>query len=667
MTHIICTAAHSLEGEQVLAALKKAVTDQSLRRIDYALAQLIYELQPDTKASVLLAVALTSQQLGQQHSCLDLQWAWSARSDVQNTSLWQLVPAEFSLDIWLEDLRSAACVTCDGSALETLARPLVLQGQYLYLRRYWQYEQQIVEGLAQRLAVHRAVTQPLLPMLTELFPESLMPDGVQSTDWQKIACALAVRGSFTLISGGPGTGKTTSVVRLLALLQQTVAADTPLRIALAAPTGKAAARLSAAISDELEKLPLSLAVRAAIPVEVSTLHRLLGSQSYTRQFKYHAKCLLPIDVLVVDEASMIDLEIMAHIFQTLPASARLIMLGDQDQLASVEAGAVLAELCADAQTAGYSPATTAWLGEQTGEQTLNADSTYTDAYSALTEQVVILRHSRRFSADSAIGKFARLVKQQQAVAAIQLLEQMPEGLALLSLPSQHAAFEECIQKGYAQYLKHLQQTPKASAGDFAWSQWAALVLHAFEQFRVLSPHQNEVHRLNHSVRALLHKRHYQEVWYAGRPVLVTRNDYSLGLMNGDVGMTLWVPNTQSAFSLQVAFLDDSGGVRFFAPERLMAVETAYAMTVHKAQGSECAHTLLVVPAKDSPVLTKELLYTAITRAKHQCTVAHSGQDILRTMIERSLARRSGLSVQLRRTFPMQASADGLLVAHSAIA
>lgn len=321
-----------------------------LRELDRALAQLFAELDPDASPLLLLGAALASHQLGQGHVCLDLA-ATLANPDFtlslppegdeaeEATVLPSQVLAGLSLESWL--------AACAGSALlEAEGAPLVRSGACLYMRRYWSYERQVAGNIARRLQASAAAPSDLAMRLASLFPETLVVDGQRLTDWQKLACAMAAQGRFTLITGGPGTGKTTTVVRLLALLQEAaMAAGEPLRLSLAAPTGKAAARLTESIGAQVQSLALDERVREQIPTLVTTLHRLLGSRPGSRHFRHDAANPLPLDVLVVDEASMIDLEMMASLLDALPSHARLILLGDKDQLASVEAGAVLGDLC----------------------------------------------------------------------------------------------------------------------------------------------------------------------------------------------------------------------------------------------------------------------------------------------------------------------------------
>jgi exodeoxyribonuclease V alpha subunit len=462
-------------------------------------------------------------------------------------------------------------------------------------------------------------------------------------------------------------------VRLLALLQApAVEARQPLRIRLAAPTGKAAARLTESISAQVRDLDVAAAVRERIPSEVTTVHRLLGSRPGTRHFRHNAGNPLPLDVLVVDEASMIDLEMMANLLDALPLHARLVLLGDKDQLASVEAGAVLGDLCRDAEAGRYSPQTRAWLQQVSGER-LDASGLFegsADAY-PLAQQVVMLRHSRRFGEHSGIGQLALRVNQQDAEGARALLRER-RFADIYSLPlksEQDRALERLLlqghgggegqPRGYRYYLEHLRATRPAPGLDLeapAWSEWAQGVLAAFEHFQLLCAVRKGpwgVEGLNQrATRALLAAQliDSDQQWYEGRPVLMTRNDYGLGLMNGDIGIALRLPEVSGGEQqvLRVAFPrnDGRGGVRFVLPSRLNDVETVYAMTVHKSQGSEFSHTALLLPDGLNPVLTKELIYTGITRARHWFSLIEPRPGVFEDAVRRKVKRLSGLMVDL---------------------
>ena len=642
-----------------------------LRELDRALAQLFAELDPQTSPLLLLGAALASHQLGQGHVCLDLaatlanpDFTLSLPPEGEDAEEAMILPSQvlagLSLESWL-----AACA--GSSLLESEGAPLVLSGACLYMRRYWNYERQVAGDIARRLQANAAAPADLAARLASLFPEPLVVDGQRLTDWQKLACAMAAQGRFTLITGGPGTGKTTTVVRLLALLQEAaMATGEPLRLSLAAPTGKAAARLTESIGAQVQSLALDERVREQIPTLVTTLHRLLGSRPGSRHFRHDAANPLPLDVLVVDEASMIDLEMMASLLDALPAHARLILLGDKDQLASVEAGAVLGDLCREAESGGYSEATRAWLESQTGERL--EDPALVPGDKALAQHIVMLRHSRRFGSGSGIGRLARAVNLGDAQTARATLAAGADDLHVLRLSGeQDRALERLLiegqgvgesrPQGYAHYLQVMQaQRPVLDADSQAWDRWAGNVLAAFDQFQLLCAVRKGawgVEALNERIAEALVRRKLLEQaygWYEGRPVLVTRNDYSLGLMNGDIGIALRLPEPPESPGapvrevLRVVFPrnDGSGTLRHILPSRLSAVETVFAMTVHKSQGSEFAHCALILPDSLNPVLTKELVYTGITRARHWFSLIESRAGIFQQAVQRRVERRSGL-------------------------
>lgn len=666
------TLAPALLDRAELFALLSTWSERGwLRELDRALAQLFAELDPQASPLLLLGAALASHQLGQGHVCLDLaatlanpDFTLSLPPEGDDAEESMILPSQVLAGLSLESWLAA----CAGSALlESEGAPLVLSGTCLYMRRYWNYERQVAYNIAQRLQTSAAAPTDLAARLASLFPEALVVNGQRLTDWQKLACAMAAQGRFTLITGGPGTGKTTTVVRLLALLQEAaMATGEPLRLSLAAPTGKAAARLTESIGAQVQSLALDERVREQIPTLVTTLHRLLGSRPGSRHFRHDATNPLPLDVLVVDEASMIDLEMMASLLDALPTHARLILLGDKDQLASVEAGAVLGDLCREAESGGYSEATRVWLESQTGERLDDPALVMSDK--ALAQHIVMLRHSRRFGSGSGIGRLARAVNQGDAQMAratlaagaddlhvLRLSGEQDRGLGRLLIDGQGAG--ESRPQGYAHYLQVMQaQRPTSDAGEQAWDEWAGKVLAAFDQFQLLCAVRKGawgVEALNERIAEALVRRKLLEQaygWYEGRPVLVTRNDYSLGLMNGDIGIALRLPEPPESPGapvrevLRVVFPrnDGSGALRHILPSRLSAVETVFAMTVHKSQGSEFAHCALILPDSLNPVLTKELVYTGITRARHWFSLIESRAGIFEQAVQRRVERRSGL-------------------------
>ena len=688
-----------------------------LRALDHAFAEFVCTLcaeNNDTPTGQLAVLAaMVSHQVGRGHVCLDIsQLCDDAEATLVLPPEGALQLAETPESLWRPDdlfrdmardhlidaIRNSSAVS-DGSH----STPLVLEGTRLYLRRFWRYEQSIAAGIRLRLSPGTTENdQQLALALDTLFGKQ------DSVDYQKVACALAARNRFSVITGGPGTGKTTTVINLLAALQSMALQsssdnqeDPYLRIRLSAPTGKAAARLSESIGGALSKVPLSALPGApapsAIPTEVTTLHRLLGSRPGSRQFRYNEDNPLPLDILVIDEASMVDVDLMASVFAALPESARLIMLGDKDQLASVDAGAVLGELCQRANAGHYRPETLEWLESVTGYRL--PDELGDPDGQPLDQAVGMLRKSYRFDQHSGIGVLALATNEgrfdKNLIGQCQS-RNFPDvawlgRAALIADPAENTSAPDALVPlarhagtgsaqvfanagegrivngeavaapvGYGHYLRIMSELRPVATDSEAdrpkWDAWATKVLTAFSQFQVLCALRKGpfgVEGLNQQVAAELRSAGLiarTEGWYAGRPVLVTGNDYNLGLMNGDIGVTLSVPWDRNGAgepvqTLRVAFpsSDGSGTIRWISPSRLQSLETVYAMTVHKSQGSEFTHACLVIPDRLTPVLTRELIYTGITRARHWLSLAVPQEAVLRDAVSRSVVRASGLA------------------------
>jgi exodeoxyribonuclease V alpha subunit len=515
-----------------------------------------------------------------------------------------------------------------GSAAAPGPQPLLLDDEgRLYLQRHFDYERRLARRLRQAAAATPTEIDPAArQQLQALFAPA--GDGI---DWQKLAVALALRRRLVVISGGPGTGKTTTVVNLIACV---LAQQPEARIALAAPTGKAAARMSEALRQRAAHLPPAL--RERLPAEASTVHRLLGAGP--NGFRHDAQHPLPIDLLVVDEASMLDLALATRLLEAVPEPARLVLLGDKDQLAAVESGAVFAELSADPM---LDAATVAALAPLCGVAPQALQPPAMTRPGALPDTVVWLSRNFRFGAGSGIAQAAARVRQGHAEALLSGLRQPGDGTVQWlddgeAAPS--AATRQALHEGFEPYFQALQQAGNDPAA-----------LHrAFERFRVLCALRDGprgVRALNDWLAEQARLRLGEAgatPWFRGRPVMVLRNDPLLKLFNGDIGITL--PGPAGEWLLH--FADIAGGYRALPAARLPAHETAFAMSVHKAQGSEFDALAVLLPAQPSRVLTRELLYTALTRGKQRVLLAAPASRLAEA-VQAPTERHSGLQARLR--------------------
>ena len=619
-----------------------------LEAIDTALANFLSHTGSETDPLIQLLAAITSQQLRAGHICLVLDDflaqpdAYMPPPAIGSESESTLSDALSGLDVTDMRQRLAHSPVVDTGVGNA---PLVFDGERLYLRRYWEYETFVAENLRQRAKAPNPLTKSLGDTLDQLFPRR----GADTIDWPRVAAAQAARHSLSIITGGPGTGKTTTVVRLLGLLQtHRASGQRALRIRLAAPTGKAAARLTESISERISELPVSPSERENIPAEVTTLHRLLGRRPGSRQFRHNRQYPVHADVVVVDEASMIDLEMMASLLDALSSHTRLILIGDKDQLASVEAGAVMGDLCAGAAKGAYDADTISWIAEEAGTDV----SAYAGDGSFVAQQTAMLRSNYRFGETSGIGALATAINAGNGSRALELITSSNKTDVICEhlAAKDETRIEAIACDGLEHYLHGLRDASSAQDPEITADQ----ALAAFGAFQLLAIQRSGpagVEALNSRIARALQARGligHSDGWYAGRPVMMTRNDYKLGLMNGDVGITLAVPasENQKKTCLRVAFRLPNGRIRLVLPSRLGDVDTVYAMTVHKAQGSEFRHTALAIPHQDHALLTRELLYTAVTRASEKFTLLASQPELIASAVQRPTRRASGLAERL---------------------
>jgi len=595
----------------------------AVSNLDRCFALLMARLAGSEDGALALAAALVSRASAEGNICLDL--AGLAGGPAAEGEASPRCPA---LKPWISALRQSAVVGAPGEW-----RPLVLDGSRLYLHRHWDAEQWLARFLRERLSGPLPAVD--VARLREGI-ERLFRRGGEETDWQRVAAAVAVLQPFCVITGGPGTGKTTTAAGILALLLEQ-SEGRPARIALAAPTGKAAARLQEAIRESAGRIAAPEAVRETLAaMEASTLHRLLGRRAGSPPRGRDEGEPLPFDAVLVDEASMVSLQLLYGLVRTLSVDARLILLGDRDQLASVEAGAVLGDLCGQRRDRPYSVPAGEAIARASGETVpLPADG---ESPSPVGDCIVELRRNWRFGAESGIGELSRAVRDGSREEALSILEGGGRGdLGFRPVPRPRdlsRALRDIVTAGYGDYMQ----------GD-----GPAEIFLRFNRFRILCALREglwSVGALNAAVQAILAREgrlRPGRLWYEGRPVMVTRNDYGLRLFNGDVGIALADPGAGG--DLRVFFPAPDGTMRTFEPYRLPEHETAFAMTVHKSQGTEFDRVLLVLPETDARVLTRELLYTGVTRARKRVDL-WAGGEALRAALSRRIERVSGLRTQL---------------------
>ena len=590
--------------------LARAVRKGELRDIDLHTALFLDKLAEKSSPELLIAAALVSRAVGEGHICLPL--ANVSGKEVFSPDIPCQAP---ETDVWRQKLLASGVVgTGEGDT------PLILDhADRLYLARHFMCEQRIATDLINRSKEKLPVVEKeAISLITKLFSTGNGDDG------QKIAAAVAVLKRFVVISGGPGTGKTYTVARILALLQKLAGGE--LRIGLVAPTGKAAVRLQESIESAKQSMPGDLA--ELVPAETKTLHRLLGFHPVTGQFRHNRQNRLHLDLLIIDEASMIDVELMAALVEALPEKTRVVMLGDKDQLTSVEAGSLFGDICSTRE-----PEWSKEFCEQVQLLT-GCDTMQGDSKKSFGESVVLLQKSYRFKESEGIARLASLVNSGKANKHSTLLEDSYEDLQFLPPEEKSGGrkLENILLSGFRQCFA--SRSPEEA-------------LKALARFRILCAVREGaygVEGMNLYAEKIFRRHGYirnTDQRYQGRPLIIRNNHYGLQLFNGDTGI-IW-PDSQG--KLWAWFISAEGNLHQVPLSRLPKHDTAYAITVHQSQGSEFAEVLFLLPAVESRVLSRELIYTGITRARKKLWLS-AEPHIMARGIENRAVRYSGLGEKL---------------------
>ncbi|HET7662227.1 MAG TPA: exodeoxyribonuclease V subunit alpha [Rhodanobacteraceae bacterium] len=597
----------------------------ALRPLDAELGRLMLQLDAGADVALGLAAAAVSQAVAQGHSCLPLDQLPAILAAVSGTERLPPLPDATALRAVLR----ASPLIGDPATSPRARLPLWLDAaDRLYLGRYYHYEARVADVL-RRLATAPPHAAMDAATLHKRLSRHFRLEG-DRPDWQAVAVATGLLSRLTVITGGPGTGKTTTVLWLLAALLEQAREDgqEPPRICLAAPTGKAAARLGESLRERLPQMDVDTSIREAMPQAAYTLHRLLGVRAGSSRFRHDRTYPLDADVVVVDEASMVDLPLMAKLLDALPERASLVLLGDRDQLASVEAGNVLAGICAAAGEGALSPTRASLIHEATGFDMPSAAQA-----GAFADAVIELRDSHRFGADSGLGQLAAQVRRDDTPAVL-------DGLA-------QQAFAGVSRAQPSSVVAHVLARSGETFAELATMTDPARALAQASRLRVLTALREGPSgcvTLNAAIEHFLRQRAgapARSRWYSGRLLLVTVNDPGSGLFNGDIGIVLPVEGDRLAAWFPAA----DGGVRSLPLSALPAHDSAFAMTIHKSQGSEFDEIIIALPQEDARVLGRELLYTAVTRARTRVHLV-ANDKVLAATISRSTRRFSGLADRL---------------------
>jgi len=594
-------------------------TYPGVKEIDFYLARSITQTlgKPDDELFFFTVLAC-SQSLREGHSCLQVsEWAdgcyWQSETDVNENNSGYQFPNKSD---WCQHLNTL-------SISPAAEHPVVYENCRFYLRRYWLFEDELANAIKRFTRSLPFDQSKAIDTLASLFrfDETAEEKVDEKIDWQMVSAANALGKQFSIVTGGPGTGKTTTVTKLLISLCEVF--ETAFNIKMAAPTGKAAQRLTESIQFAKNTLQgingISEVSLSSVPEEATTIHRLLGVIPNHYEFRYNQRNKLTLDILLVDEASMVDLPLMARLFRALPENARVIFLGDSNQLPSVAAGSVLADI-APVPHPGYGAENAQLINKLTGYILPESKDSSIDYLTTLTK-------SYRFKEDGGIGRLAKSIIEGRSNLSWEQLSQPDNEVSL----STDVNFSIWLNKLVSTFYTSLNKQENALCA-----------LSEFSKFRILAATRvgdKGVDSINDAIDLYIKRSlglPINALFYHACPILIAENNYECGLYNGDIGI-IWKHEGR----LQAAFPDAFGGLRWFSLSRLPKYELVYAMTIHKTQGSEFSELALVLPDYISPILSRELLYTGVTRARSKLEI-NSSKKIWAAGVKKKVSRNSGL-------------------------
>lgn len=593
----------------------------NINHLDSYLASLLLENEEKQKDYLFFIIAYLSMKTRNGDVCIDINndsvlCRYFKLKNIDKTS-------------FISELNSLACV-----GLKESDAPIIIDGDLCYLNRFYRYEEFLASWLLKKSEIIEFSDDEIKKLKSKIIPKYFIGDKSE-IDWQKFSTILACFLGLCVISGGPGTGKTTTIVKILGVLQE-LYAPKYLNIVLCAPTGKAASRLIEAVNDAKKRLNLPKNISDEIPDTAYTIHRLLEYQPHKKRFKYDGENRLSCDLLVVDEASMVDLKLMTSLCSALEDSSRLILLGDRFQLASVSPGSVLGDICKQGKVINYSKIMYERLSNFFDIKLINKEDAKieTKKGNSFGDSIVELKKSYRFDAKSGIGQIAKSIKKGDFLKTYEILNSKIKDVNFINFETL-PEFEKLINFYTKEYYFKLigSDNPENS-------------FELFSDFMILSPLREGpfgVSKINDLVESKILKKFNidSNFWYHGKPVIINRNDYKNSLFNGDTGLCL----KDGVNGLKIFFNSLDNTFKKIHLVRLNYFEPVYSMTVHKSQGSEFNNILIILPDNSSPLLKRELIYTAVTRAKKSVVVAGS-KSSLKNCIENKVTRVSGLYTKL---------------------